>query len=137
MRKVSAILLAALLLLVNMSLTFSTHYCGGEAVETSISLGKADVGCGMEVTSTDDCDSPTDGVISKNCCSNEHYTLSIDEDYKENTAQEISAFKTIVAAPVEVNSNFFIAPKSSNRFVAYPPPLVKRDITVMHQVFRL
>jgi len=130
-------LLAALLLVVNMSLTFSTHYCGGEAVETSISLGKADVGCGMEDTSADDCDSPTDGVISKNCCSNEYYTLSLDEDYKENTAQEISTLKTIVATPGEVNSNLFVAPESSNRLVAYSPPLVERDITVMHQVFRL
>ena len=138
-KRISAVLLSALMLVINMSLTFSTHYCGGEAVETSISLGKADVGCGMEMPEADDCDNIEDltSITKKGCCENVHFTLSVEEDYKENSSSEIIDVPTdAVVAPVAITQkqDFIVKPST---FLAYSPPLIKQDITVLHQVFRL
>ncbi|MGM0478287.1 MAG: HYC_CC_PP family protein [Bacteroidota bacterium] len=139
LKRISAILLSVLLLVVNMSLTFSTHYCGGEAVETAVSLGKATVGCGMEKPNASPCDNEDAmaHIGKEDCCQNTHFTIAVEEDYVQNgTAEPVQLITDALPASVYSvqlpDSHFTVS-----AFIAYSPPQVRQNRQVLHQVFRL
>ncbi len=138
MKKTAAILLSVLLLVVNMSLTFSTHYCGGEAVETSVALGKSTVGCGMEMSEVNTCDNENGiATIDKvDCCHNTHHTISLEEDYVQNSfTAPVLLIAEVWPIPALIQLPTFQLKQGC--FVAYSPPLVRQNRQVLYQVFRL
>ncbi len=77
MKKVFAILFAALILISGMHLSIAKHICGGEvaAVKWSFSSEKAD--CGMEKSKT----TSSQNEIASNCCKNEVAFYEVDNNY--------------------------------------------------------
>jgi len=86
MKKIFSTLLALLLFISNLGLAMNTHFCGGEAVETSLTLGLDNLDCGM-ASMEDACENNQHQVKSESCCENQHQVLQIDEDFEFNTVQ--------------------------------------------------
>ena len=140
MKRILSILLAILMLTTNMSVTFATHYCGGKAVKSSISFGHDELSCGMAKMDEKTCEEGDHGqkITRKGCCENKYTTLSVDDDYSNPGVISPNLDLKFVAAFVVVYiNNYFFDKEESNSFIAYSPPLIEQDRSVLFQVFRI
>lgn len=115
-----------------MGFAINTHYCGGEAVESSFTLGLQDLGCGMK-----DMNTPCgeEQSISKSCCQNEHMVLQLDESFSINDVHPNASSTFIVAfVSVFLNPEVF-TDKNQVQFSIDPPPTVEKDVQVLFQTF--
>ncbi|MGL1885177.1 MAG: hypothetical protein OCD76_01585 [Reichenbachiella sp.] len=138
MKKIISISLAFILLLSNAGFAVATHYCGGQAVKSSIVLGNAMIDCGMKMDK--ECESKeTIGIqISKTpCCQNEYQSLDVEDDYKQSVLRSnvniefIAAFiNSFILTPLFADSN-------ESEYANYSPPFLESDIPTLHQVFLL
>lgn len=140
MKRILSILLAILMLTTNMSITFATHYCGGKAVKSSISFGHDELSCGMAKMDEKACDEGDHGqkITRKGCCENKYTTLSVDDDYSNpGVVSPNLDFKFVAVFVVVYINNYFFDKEESNSFIAYSPPLIEQDRSVLFQVFRI
>lgn len=82
MKRIISISLGLLMLVSNVGFTMNTHFCGGEAVETSFSIGLHNPDCGMPDMDRD-CETipyTEEQIKSKPCCENQHQLLHLDEN---------------------------------------------------------
>ena len=134
MKKIFSTLLALLLFISNLGLAMNTHFCGGEAVETSVTLGLDNLNCGM-ASMEEPCENNQQQVKSESCCENQHDILQIDEDFEFNSA------------PINLNPIFitalihsFVQPltffeQKHIQYKAYDPPIPSKDVQVLYQAF--
>ena len=127
------------ILVLNSGLTFITHYCAGEAVESSISLVHADLSCGMSPAEMSSCsnDKHTEGIQKKDCCENEYTSISAEIDYNKAQVAENAHLdlKFVAAFAYSFVSNYIFEQEEKQSFESYRPPLLDQDISVLHQVF--
>jgi hypothetical protein len=93
MKKITAILFAAIILLTGMHFSFATHICSGELAAVRWSFSGKMATCGME-SIPETC--PTGKGISSNCCSNDITFLKVDENYKSVSVNVYEIAKKIV-----------------------------------------
>jgi hypothetical protein len=79
MKKVFSILIALLIILSGVHLTFATHYCGGILAATGINFSGGQVTCGMEKHEEHVFAGET--VLSSHCCENVVTVYSVDPNY--------------------------------------------------------
>ncbi|PWH85186.1 HYC_CC_PP family protein [Brumimicrobium oceani] len=139
LKRILSIFLMLVILVLNSGLTYITHYCSGEAVESTISLSHSDLSCGMTSMEMDSCenDEHKEVIGKKGCCENEYHSISAEIDY--NKAQ-VSAnthieFKFAVAFAYSFVSNYLFLQEEKPTFETYRPPFIDQDISVLHQVF--
>lgn len=123
-----------------MSVTFATHYCGGIAVKSSISFGHDELSCGMAKMNDKACDESNHGqkITRKGCCENDYTTISVDDEYSNpGVIFPNFDFKFVTAFVVVYINNYFFVKEETNSFIAYSPPLIEQDRTVLFQVFRI
>ena len=65
MSKIFSVILSFVILITSMGFTVSSHICGGKKVKTVLSVGAADVSCGME-KNENNC--ATKKQMKPNCC---------------------------------------------------------------------
>lgn len=132
MNKIFSVILSIVVLVTSMGFTVSSHICGGKKVKTILSVGAADVSCGMEKKANNCADS---SIMKKNCCEDEFQLIQNDEDFNQQLTQfdlstdfvlafvisyfELHQGETITADCFKDNS---------------PPPLIK-DIPILIQSF--
>ena len=140
MKKITAILLSAVFLLSQLSLSIGTHFCGGEAVETKILFGETHLGCDMPdiEESRDSSEKDNKNGISFDkppCCKNEYQTVQSTNEFIKDAAQII--FKAEL--PVEYicsTLNFDLLPKTKHQsYTEYTFPQFEKDIQVLFQTF--
>lgn len=121
----------------NIGFAMNTHFCGGEAVKTTFSLGLGNPDCGMEDVYKD-CEnlpSEQEQVSPKPCCENQHQVLQTDDIAK---TQQISygvnpvLFSALVRTftPPAIFSD-----KGQKTYAEYSPPFPERDVQVFFQTF--
>lgn len=129
-----SILLSLIVLFSNIGFTVSTHFCGGKAVKSSMSIGKDQVSCGMEKVKENQCDLPT--LKSKNCCQDEFVTISTSE---QNTSFSWTFdFPPIVCGSFTNEYHFYKAGLEDVVIVTNfpnPPPIPSRHRYILHQSF--
>ena len=137
MKQVFAIFLSLLMLTTNVGITFATHYCGGKAVKTSISLGQDDLDCGMANMDTPCKDQPKSPTIKrKNCCENQYTQISIEDDYNNPAVVKAPVDFQFVAVFVVTYFNLYSFNASTEaEYTGYSPPLLDLDIPVLIQSF--
>ena len=138
MKKFFAIFLALLMLTTNVGITFATHYCGGKAVKTSISLGHDDLDCGMADMDASPCKDQSDSpaVKRKSCCENQYTQLSIEDDYNNPAVVKTAVDFQFVAVFVVTYLNLYSFNASTEaEYSNYSPPLLDLDIPVLIQSF--
>jgi len=136
-KRIFSISLALLMLVSSVGFSMNTHFCGGEAVKSTFTLGLHNPDCGMAMMEME-CEkvpSKEDQLTKKPCCENHHQLLQLDEN------ADIQAFS------IEVNSVFFVAfidafvqpvlfaDQSLVHTSYYPPPAPDKDIQVLFQTF--
>jgi hypothetical protein len=138
MKKAVSILLVFQLLLSSIGLASNAHYCGGQIVETSLTLGINNDGCGMKAEKTP-CHNQKErnnASFNKKCCDNVHQSLKVEQQSKVEI--QSLKFQTFFVAFLNVFvlkliSNSF----SSSSFINDDPPLLKSPFRVLFQVFRI
>lgn len=140
MRKLIAISLSCILLLSNVGLTLASHYCGGEAVESSLLLGGGDLDCGMDMSAAA-CENPQPPKTTFHappCCEN-HYTVLKTENLNLNSKIPVPEIPVVFFRFVsqELFATAFIN-KAENKLSAPDIPAIPvPDIGIFFQVFRL
>ena len=138
LKKLLAISLALLLLGTNLSIALSTHFCGGKAVKSELSIGRYDLDCGMaEMESCESSKRGSNEILPLPCCENLHSFFQINERYQTSSKIEFGLlpivtfefFTTVLTRSVFTSSKVY--------FNTYKPPLPKQGILVLHQVFRI
>ncbi|NEN23831.1 hypothetical protein G3O08_09990 [Cryomorpha ignava] len=138
MKKVSAILLALLILSSNLSIALSTHFCGGKAVKSEFSIGNYDLDCGMaDMESCNDLDWNFNKIQATPCCENQHSFFKINDRYQNLGAIDFGfiPFAIVKDFSLQVSSIVQTFPKAL--FQTYKPPLPKQAVFILYQVFRL
>jgi len=126
-------LLAAVVLTSTLSFSVHKHFCGPFLKDVSIILPSH--GCGMETTGmADNCAIS----LEKKCCNDIIEVVQGQDDLKitwHNFSLEQQQFITLFT-----NTYLFTITgdyREKHTFIAYSPPLVTRDIPVLHQSFLL
>jgi len=140
MKRSLSILLSLILLASHLSFTIGTHFCGGEAMESKIMLGKTHLGCGMTETEEACADSenanlPGESVDKTPCCENKYQTVQ-----PANEFLEIAAYATfnveLATAIVYAALNPDLFPKSTKKnFTEYDSPPIEKDIQELFQTY--
>ena len=132
LRKISAIIMAFVVLFSTMSFTVSEHYCGHKLVDIGF-FSKAE-SCGMELqksASSKDCE-----LKKSNCCSDEVKQFTGQNELNTSFSSLNFEQQVFVASFTYAYLNLFerlavnIIP-----FKYYTPPLLVTDILVLDQVF--
>lgn len=140
MKKIFSILLSFILLASHLNLALGTHFCGGEAVETQITMGEAHFGCGM---SDKDLSCKNSGETNNHdvsidkvpCCENEYQHLQVENEFVKDAAQ-LSFNVDFAVAFIYTTFNVDLFPKIvPQSFTAHSPPPLEKDIQVLFQTF--
>jgi len=129
--KISSLLLAVIFISASLGFNVKTHYCGDSLYKQSLSFSSSELTCGMENFRGLNCESS----ISNNCCNNEVQTFKVEDDYETTTFElnQNSAFIIAFAsAYLDISSSAF---NDNLEYIAYSPPILKRDIPVLVQSF--
>lgn len=136
MKKPLAIFFAIILLMGNSGLTLATHLCGGHAVMNKVTLGSEHLDCGM-ADMDETCESK-DGLIytADNCCENQYQSIELTDDLIPSKTGQFDHILYFAIAWIHTLGNIDLFPVADNpRFALYSPPLLFRDLPVLHQVF--
>ena len=126
-RKISAFLMATVVLLSTMSFTVSMHYCQGELVDTAI-FQKAH-SCGMEMNMSDE-------MKKKGCCDDKEIYIEGQDELKLPVADMNFDQQVFVIAFVHSYIELFqITEGRKNTFFDYPPPFIVRQIFKLDETY--
>lgn len=134
MKKFIARTLISLLLVSNMSFVVATHFCGGSAVSTEISLQEAKSSCAMD-GGVQSCSA--EEVPENNCCENAIASLDLDSDFTLFANPLPSAFALDLPAHSSFKLTAVAFKTISANYSAYSPPLPKQKRYISFQVFRI
>jgi len=133
-KKISAILMAFVVVFSTMSFTISQHYCGGDLVNTAMFFEVDSCEMEMEMnmpSSTEDCN-----FEQEDCCKD---VINIIEGQNELNQQFINLNfdqQVFITSLVYSYVNLFEGlDKNIVPFKNYSPPLIVTDIQVLDQVF--
>ena len=138
LKKISAILLAVLILSSNLSIALSTHFCGGKAVKSELSIGSYDLDCGM--ADMESCAPQVRGfneIIPIPCCQDLHSFFQINDQYKSASKVQFGLLPQFVFNYFIPAASSFVFASPKIIFKTYKPPLPKQAVSILHQVFRI
>ncbi|MDT0674983.1 HYC_CC_PP family protein [Autumnicola musiva] len=122
-----SVLMALVVMFSTMSFTVDKHFCGSVLVDSAI-LSKAET-CGMETSSSED-------QLKDSCCSNEKIAVEGQDELK-NALQSFDLDQQLfftVFSYTYINL-FESLPQQVVPFKDYIPPLLVKDIPVLHETF--
>ncbi|RFN59951.1 HYC_CC_PP family protein [Marixanthomonas ophiurae] len=130
--KFGAVSMAFLVLFTTMSFTVNMHYCGELLVDYSFTSHVKT--CGMESqTSPINCDST---ITKDSCCKDKQLIVEGEDNLKlsfENLSLEQQTFiATFVYSYIDL---FETVEESNDSLNYYSPPVLTKDISVLHQTF--
>lgn len=132
-----SISLALLMLVSNVGFSLNTHFCGGEVVKSSFTIGLHNPDCEM-ANMDNTCDrnpSKEHQLAQKPCCENQHQIVQLDENATTELAS-ININPVFVAAFIHVFVQPLVfADQALTTFVDYSAPLTDKDIQVLFQTF--
>ena len=130
--KITAMLMAFVVLFSTMSYTFDMHYCGDTLVETAL-FHKAK-GCGMEMDAlpaNSEC-----SVVKKGCCSEEQITIQGQDELQLSFDNFNLEKQLFVSTFVYTYIQLFEGVENQNTgYEDYAPPLVIRQIFKLDETY--
>lgn len=138
MKRIIAISLAGLMLLSTLGLNMATHYCGGQAVISTLTFGHEHLDCGMGEAKLDcSLQSSLPSFQKQTCCENNYATLHIEDEFKSGS-QLHQIQSPFVLVEISFSDDLFAtAAASPQKYSKYLPPLIERDKQVFLQTFRI
>ena len=134
-----AVLMAAVLLASSAQLSFNAHYCGGDMVKYSFSLGVEHLECGMASGEKEHC-SAEEGHAkshwqSEPCCNNQHAQLQMLDELiaqKSGTVLQTSYLSAFAHSFIS-SVHFPVSSRPVEHY--YPPPPQSENLQVLFQTF--
>ena len=122
------------MLLSNVGFAVNTHYCSGQAIGSSISLGVDQLHCSMS-EETASCQQGQ--VLEKTCCENEHHLIQLDENAEKQASLSHLSVPFVAVLVAVVGKGFLFEPLAAHtrQWVLHAPPLRKQDRQVLFQSF--
>ena len=131
-RKISAIIMAFVVLLSTMSFTVSEHYCGHTLVDVAL-FSKAE-SCGMELQKTASVHG--NSINKDNCCKDNINEFKGQNELNTDFSTLNFEQQLFVASFTYSYMNLFEGLKENSiPFKYYTPPLLVTDILVLDQTF--
>jgi len=137
MKSILSLSLALTILFAHIGFSMNTHFCGGEAVETSYSIGLHTPDCGMD-NMDEVCETklPTEEqLIPQPCCENQHQLMQLDENATIQPVTVFSNFVFLAAFIAVFVQPVIIADHTFTLNTNYRAPLPDEDIQVLFQTF--
>ncbi|MCK9451909.1 MAG: hypothetical protein M0Q90_09485 [Bacteroidales bacterium] len=137
MKKILSVSLALTILFANIGFSMNTHFCGGEAVETSFSIGLHNPDCGMD-NMDEACETTTpteEQLIPQPCCENQHQLMQLDENATIQPVTVFTNFAFLAAFIAVFVEPVIIADQTFTQSNNYRVPLPNEDIQVLFQTF--
>ncbi len=137
MKSIVSVSLALLLLVANVGFSMNTHFCGGEAVETSFSIGLHNPDCGMD-NMDEACEANLpieEQIMPQPCCENQHQLMQLDENAAIQSLTVSTNFVFLVAFIHAFVQPILFADQSFTQNAFYDTPLPDKDIQVLFQTF--
>ncbi|MBL4592306.1 MAG: hypothetical protein JKX68_00655 [Flavobacteriales bacterium] len=132
MKNIFSVILSLVILVTSMGFTVSSHICGGKKVKTVVSLGVADVSCGMEKVANN---CATEQQMRSNCCQDEFELIQNDEDYTQQLTEVDFSNNFLIAFITSYVELFQNETTDVDFFADHSPPSLIRDIPVLVQSF--
>lgn len=131
MKKLLSISLGFLMLLSGLQLTISMHYCGGELVDSKVSVLGHIASCGMEGP-VDECTKQGSHVDS-GCCNNKVSVYAVDHNYSPSFS-EFKAFSQSVlqmfTIPASITNYSFTSFFQIDTNASPPGPLIASAVSL-------
>jgi len=131
-KKITALLMAFVVLFSTMSFTISEHYCGDHLVDSGL-FSKAE-NCGMEMekpSSNKDC-----SIKKSNCCSDVIKQFEGQNKLKSDTSTVTFNQQLFIASFITSYINVFEGLEENIiPFKAYSPPFLVKDIQILDEVY--
>ena len=125
-----------LMLISNVGLTMNTHFCGGHAMKSTVSVGATALDCGMASMDQIVIDPGTLAELTPEpCCENEHQALQIHEKATTQKASVELSVTFLVAVVHGFVSPIINAQRDEHEHPLYSPPPLSRDLAVLFQSF--
>lgn len=138
-KKIIAISLSLVLLLSNVGFSLTTHFCGGHAVKSALSLGGTTLDCGMgeQSTASPECDRPGHNLKAGRCCDNQQRVLQTDDNHPTEATSLVQGSHGGLTPPLYIflSEKLLIGGKFQKTSFYPPPPLPARDVQVLFQTF--
>ena len=135
-KKIISISLVIILIASNIGLSMNTHFCGGKAVETSLSIGIDRLTCGMPLSKKTPLPSES-SFQAKPCCEDQHEIVELDGDAESTSATSLISVPFLVAySAAFIQSTLFVTAHNTH-FPYDSPPIPKQDTQVLFQSFRI
>jgi len=132
LKKISAVLLAFVVVFSTMSFSFSEHFCGDHLVDIGV-FSKAE-SCGMKMQlpdSNDEC-----SITKDNCCSDILKKFEGQNELKTDTSSLTFKKQFLVASFIITYVNLFEGLEENNiPFKDYSPPFIVEDIQILDEVY--
>ena len=145
-----AIFMALLMFSSSIGISMDMHFCGNELQSVSL-YGEAEA-CEMmkpkqeKKSNLSCCEGPkkelkscqSEGISKSNCCHNESISMSNGGAFEVDDIS-IEQFKQIITAVIIFlpNFNIFSVTTEKVNYSHYNPPTIKKDISILLQVFRI
>lgn len=137
MKKLISIFLSLLMLASSMGLAVNTHYCGGEAMSSQLTLGQVHTNCGMENMGKSCTNKDITSLSQSNsCCQDEYISLDTDDatDHKVVVEQVNPEFVLALTFSF-LGIDPFFQDTNNLTYRDYSPPLYQQDRQVLFQSF--
>ncbi|NEW84707.1 MAG: hypothetical protein GZ094_20390 [Mariniphaga sp.] len=95
MKKVTSILMAVLVLMTVLHLSFDSHFCGGKLSAVKFSISGEKASCGMENDS--ESTQPLGKLFKTHCCDDDLVLLNVDSNYSHSNPQTIDFNQKVIA----------------------------------------
>lgn len=114
----------------------NTHYCGGHAVESSLTLGKTHLDCGMSEMDLIKTTSSTEYQLkAASCCENKHQVLQVEDQVElHKTAVNLNPAILTALYLVWVNPQPVISTEV-DPYIQHTPPLPKQEKQILYGTF--
>lgn len=119
-----------------MSLTVGTHLCGGEIVSSKFVFTNIDLDCCIDKMIECESENTQRGTRLKDlpCCENHFTTIDVVDDFLKSNTQ-FNHIITAIDFVSSVSSHKLFQEVASKIYAEYSPPLVKKNIQTLFQVF--
>lgn len=129
--KSGAVFLGVLVLFSSLGFTVSSHFCGGEKIMSSVGFVKTDLSCGMKSNPTL---CPEKNQIKSTCCQNVFEYHHVEDNVKKERVEIFVPDFVQTFFHLELTPLLSVALKRTY-FNDFSPPLIVKNITLVHQTF--
>lgn len=131
LHKLFSVSMAVLLLLSTISWTVEKHICMGQVLNVAWFHSAEDCAMDAGLVLSDD-----SSLLIKHCCDNESFTMQGQDDLNRDISSlNFSQHVFLISSTSIYSCLFEDTLEKSTAFNSYPPPILAKDLNILHQVF--